>query len=83
MDCFIQVSVVIHDYRVLAAHLGDDALHVPLARPHFHRRFENPETYGVAAREGDQARPGMLDHGIAERAAGARCTERTRTRPER
>jgi hypothetical protein len=68
----IQISRLVHDHRILAAHLQDGALdpHLPRLRPG--RPLVNAQSYLLGAGESDEAGLGMIDQGIAHPAARTR-----------
>ena len=57
--------------RVLAAHLGDDALDPDLPGLHLGRELVDAEADLARAGERDEARLGMAHQGVADRAAAA------------
>ena len=71
----VEVGVGVDDHAVLAAHLGDDALDVPLARRELRRATEDLETNGRRAGEGDCVDARMPDERRADLAFAGEQSE--------
>ena len=61
----VKVGVVVDHDRVLAAHLGDDALHVVLARLDVGRLAVDQQAHVARAGERHQIDAGVIDQGLA------------------
>ena len=64
-DGLVEVGVVVDHDRVLAPHLGDDALEMILARLDLSRLAVDQEAHVARAGEGDDVDVGMIDQGLA------------------
>ena len=71
LDRGVEIGIGADEDGVLAAHFENGALDPDLAWPGLGGALVNIETDGLGAGEGDEARPGVLDDGVAEGGAGA------------
>jgi hypothetical protein len=66
----VQVGRLVHDLRVLAAHLQDGALEPDLALVHLGGPLEDAQPHLLGPGEGDHAGERVVDQGVADLAAG-------------
>src|SRR5208337_1083771 len=71
LDGRVQIGIGANQDGVLAAHLQNRALEPDLIGFSLGGALVNLQAHGLGAGEGDEARLGMLDDGVAEGGAGA------------